>query len=132
MSANRRRLELGSARTDLRRKLVAAVLSGDKTATTSLRDDYEPHTAEPLPEVGERSLVLGWDDEPLAVVETTEVRVVAAGDVDLRFARDEGEGFKSVADWRAAHERFWSDRTITDETEVVCERFRLMARFEPS
>jgi uncharacterized protein YhfF len=132
LSANRRRLELGSARTDLRRKLVAAVLSGDKTATTSLRDDYEPHTAEPLPEVGERSLVLGWDDEPLAVVETTEVRVVAAGDVDLRFARDEGEGFKSVADWRAAHERFWSDRTITDETEVVCERFRLMARFEPS
>lgn len=28
-----------------------------------------------------------------------------AGQVDLRFARDEGEGFKSVADWQAAHER---------------------------
>jgi len=132
LSANRRRLELGNVRTDLRRKLVEAVLRGDKTATTSLRAEYEPHTSEPLPEVGERSLVLGWDDEPLAVVETTEVRVVAAGQVDLRFARDEGEGFKSVADWRAAHERFWSDHKITDETEVVCERFRLMARFEPS
>jgi hypothetical protein len=26
-------------------------------------------------------------------------------------------------------ERFWSDRAITDETPVVCERFRLIARF---
>lgn len=113
----------------MRRRLVEAVLRGDKTATASLRDDYEPHTREPLPEVGESRLLVGWDDEPRAVVETTEVRVVPAGQVDLRFARDEGEGFRSVADWRAAHERFWSGRTVTDDTPVVCERFRLMARF---
>jgi len=31
-----------------------------------------------------------------------------------------------VADWRTAHERFWSDRKITDETRIVCERFRLV------
>jgi uncharacterized protein YhfF len=129
LSANQRRLELGYARTDLRRKLVEAVLRGDKTATSSLREEYEPHTDERLPEVGERCMLLGWDDEPLGVVETTDVRVVPAGRVDLRFARDEGEGFESLADWRAAHERFWADRAITDETLVVCERFRLMARF---
>lgn len=129
MSTNRRRLELGNARTDLRRTLVEAVLRGDKTATASLREEYEPHTAEPLPAVGESCLLVGWDDEPMGVVETTEVRVVPAGQIDLRFARDEGEGFQSVADWRAAHERFWSNHTITDETQVVCERFRLMARF---
>ena len=44
---------------------------------------------------------------------------------------------QSVADWRAAHERFWgpnADReaagaqplTIDDDTLVVCERFRLV------
>jgi uncharacterized protein YhfF len=32
------------------------------------------------------------------VVKTTEVRVVAAEDVDLEFARDEGEGFETVED----------------------------------
>jgi uncharacterized protein YhfF len=111
---------------------VDALCRAPKTATSSLRDEYEPHTDEPLPEVGERCLLVGWDDEPMGVVETTEVRVVPAGDVDLRFVRDEGEGFRSVADWRAAHERFWSNWKITDETQVVCERFRLMARFEPS
>jgi uncharacterized protein YhfF len=71
------------------------------------------------------------------VIETTEVRVVPAGEVDEQFARDEGEGFESVADWRAAHERFWGptpDReaagepslTIGDETLVVCEWFRVV------
>ena len=122
-------MELGRPRTDLRRRLVDAVLRGDKTATASLRDEYEPHTREPLQEVGESCLLVGWDDEPRAVLETTEVRIVPAGQVDLRFARDEGEGFRSVADWRAAHERFWSGHAITDDTPVVCERFRLMARF---
>lgn len=122
-------MELGYRRTDLRRQLVEAVLRGDKTATASLRDEYVPHTDEPMPEVGEHLLLVGWDDEPLGVVETTEVRVVPAGRVDLAFARNEGEGFDTVADWRAAHERFWSDRALTDETLVVCERFRLIARF---
>jgi len=59
-----------------------------------------------------------------------EVRLVPAGQVDLQFARDEGEGFESVADWRAAHERFWPDRNITDETVMLCERFRVVERLE--
>jgi uncharacterized protein YhfF len=122
-------MELGYRRTDLRRQLVEAVLRGDKKATASLRDEYVPHTEEPMHCVGEQLVLVGWDDEPLGIVETTDVRVVPAGKVDVPFARDEGEGFATVADWRAAHERFWSDRVITDETLVVCERFRLMARF---
>lgn len=122
-------MELGHRRTELRRQLVEAVLRGDKTATASLRDEYAPNTDEPMPEVSEHLVLVGWDDEPLGVVETTGVRVVPVSRVDLQFARDEGEGFESVADWRAAHERFWSGRAITDETLVVCERFRLIARF---
>ena len=113
-------MELGHARTELRRELVEAVLRGDKTATAGLQGE------DVLAKVGERWLLLDYDDKPVAVVETTEVRVVRAGDVDLEFARDEGEGFESVADWRAAHERFWSDRQITDDTLIVAERFRLV------
>ncbi|HET9461633.1 MAG TPA: ASCH domain-containing protein [Gaiellaceae bacterium] len=120
------RFELGYARTALRQKLVDAVLRGDKTATAGLRSDYEP--GEPLPRSGGRALLLGFDDEPVAIVETTEVRVVRAGDVDLAFAVDEGEGFETVADWRRAHERFWADHEIDDDTLVVAERFRLVER----
>ena len=124
--------ELGYSRTELRRRLVEAVLRGDKTATAGLAADHAPHADEPLPEPGERWLLLGYDDEPLAVVETTEVRLVPAGEIDLQFARDEGEGFESVADWRAAHDRFWSDRAITHDTIIVAERFRLVERITPT
>jgi uncharacterized protein YhfF len=120
--------ELGYARTELRRKLVDAVLRGDKTATAGLRADYAPHTDEPLPEVGDRFALLDFDDETVGVVETTEVRVVPAGEIDLEFARDEGEGFDTVEDWRAAHERFWAERGIDDDTLILAERFRLVER----
>ena len=119
-------MELGYARTGLRRKLVDAVLRGEKTATAGLAEDHAPHTDEPLPKAGDRWALVDFDDEPVAVVETTEVRVLRAGDVDLAFAVDEGEGFETVAHWREAHERFWSDRRITDDTLIVAERFRVV------
>jgi uncharacterized protein YhfF len=120
--------DLGYARTALRRQLVEAALRGEKTATASLAADYAPHSYDPIPRAGDRWLLLDFDDEPVAVVETTEVCVLRAADVDLDFARDEGEGFESVADWRAAHERFWSDQKITDDTLIVAQRFRLVER----
>ena len=120
--------ELGYARTDLRRRLVDLVLEGTKTATAGLAQDHEPHTADPLPKAGDRWLLLGFDDEPVAVVETVSASVVPAGEVSLQFARDEGEGFESVADWREAHERFWSEHEITDETPILCEYFRVVER----
>jgi uncharacterized protein YhfF len=120
--------ELGYARTELRRKLVDAVLRGEKTATAGLRTDFAPHTDEPLPEPGQRFALLDFDDRPVAVVETTEVTTVPAGKIDLQFARDEGEGFESVDDWRRAHECFWAEHDITDDTLIVAERFRLAER----
>jgi uncharacterized protein YhfF len=115
-------MELGYAGTPLRRQLVEAVFRGDKTATAGLYGN------DPLPQAGDRFLLLDFDDEPVAVVETTEVRVLRVDEVDLEFARDEGEGFETVADWRRAHEQFWSDREIRDDTLVVAERFRLVER----
>ena len=62
-----------------------------------------------------------------AIVEVTEVRVLPAREIDLQFARDEGEGFESVEQWREAHERFF-EQPIDDETEVVAVWFRLVDR----
>ena len=121
---------LGYPRTDLRRRLVDYVLNGNKIGTAGLAKHFAPDTHSPLPKPGDRWALLDYDDEAFAVVETTSIDVVPAGQVDLQFARDEGEGFESVADWRAAHERFWSDDNITDETPIVCERFRVVERFD--
>jgi uncharacterized protein YhfF len=120
----------------LRDKLVGAILSGAKTSTSALRAGY---IDEPLPVVGEVSAVVDSDGRRVAAIELTEVREIRIGDVDLRHALDEGEGYRSVADWRAGHENFWHspevraelgdpDFTVDDETPIVTERFRVVYR----
>ena len=117
---------LGYPRTELRRQLVAAVLSGQKTSTSGLLEEYEAE-GEPVPSPGDRFLLEGFDEEPIAVVEVTEARVVPASEIDVAFARDEGEGFETVDDWRVAHEEFFG-RPIAPGTQVVAIRFRVVER----
>jgi uncharacterized protein YhfF len=118
--------ELGYARTELRRQLVAAVLAGEKTATAGLWSEYEAE-GEPLGDPGDRFALLGYDDEPVGVIEITEAKLVPAGEIDVAFARDEGEGFESVDDWRVAHEEFF-EQELTPETLIVAVRFRVVER----
>ena len=98
-----------------------AVLRGEKTATAGLAEEEEPVHA------GERLALLGYDDQPVGIVEVTEARVIPAGEIDVQFARDEGEGFESVDDWREAHERFF-ERPLPDDTPIIAIRFRLVER----
>lgn len=121
----------------LRDKLVAAILRGDKTSTTGLVAEYEKY-GEDLPVVGERELVIDSAGEGVAVLETTELRVLPLSEVDLQHALDEGEGFASVAEWRADHEAYWQSEemraamedpefTVDDTTLVVATRFTIVA-----
>lgn len=115
----------------LRDRLVAGVLDRSKTSTSSLLAEYQGED-DPLPEEGRRYLLVDSAERPVGVVETTEVRLVPLGEVDLPFAREEGEGYESVVEWREAHERFWTENApgvpLEDSTVVVAERFRLVER----
>ena len=120
----------------LRDQLVAAVLDGSKTTTSSLVIEYE-REGDPLPEAGQQFAVADSAGHLVGVIETTAVRVVRLAEVDLAHAVGEGEGYESVAGWRAGHERFWHspevrtelgdpDFTVNDDTLVVAEAFRLV------
>ncbi|NUR71794.1 MAG: ASCH domain-containing protein [Hamadaea sp.] len=122
----------------LRDLLVAAVLDGTKTSTTGLLQDWEID-GDPLPVVGTRAVVPDSDERLVAVIELTEVRIARIGDVDLDHARDEGEGYTSVAEWREGHEDFWHgadyrgwlndpEFTVGDDTMAVLQRFRVVER----
>lgn len=122
----------------LRDKLVAAILAGTKTSTTSLVLGYE-REGEPFPTAGRRSVLVDSQDTPVAVLETTEVRQLALADVDLAHVVDEGEGYTQVDQWRAGHEEFWHSEesraeladphfTVDDTTLVIAERFRVVRR----
>jgi uncharacterized protein YhfF len=120
----------------LRDKLVAAILSGAKTSTSSLLLGYT-RDGDPLPQAGDVSAVVDSAGQRVAAIEVTSVRVVRLAEVDRQHAIDEGEGDESVAQWRAAHEEFWHcDEiraelgdpafTVDDDTLIVAERFRLL------
>ncbi len=120
----------------LRDQLVAAIVSGGKTTTSGLVVGYE-YDDEPLPHPGLRQRVVDSAGKPVAVIETTAVRVIRLADVDLAHALGEGEGYESVAEWRAGHERFWHSAdmraamgdpefTVGDDTLVVAQTFRLI------
>jgi len=116
--------ELGYPRTELRRQLVDAVLAGEKTATAGLWSEYEAE-GEDVPAPGDRYMLHDFDDVAVAIVEVTEAKRVPASEIDVQFARDEGEGFESVDDWRVAHEEFFK-QPITPDTLIVAVRFRVV------
>jgi uncharacterized protein YhfF len=121
----------------LRDQLVAAIQAGDKTTTTGLLAGYELDN-EPLPYPGLRQAVVDSAGERVAVIETTAVRVLRLGDMDLAHALGEGEGYTSVAGWRAGHEEFWHSAeiraelgdpqfTVDDDTLLMAQEFALIA-----
>jgi uncharacterized protein YhfF len=120
----------------VRDQLVAAILAGSKTTTTGLVADYE-HLGEPLPRRGLRQAVIDSAGNRVAMIETTAVRVIRLGEVDLAHALAEGEGYRTVAEWRAGHEQFWHapqmrealddlEFTVDDDTLVVAQEFQLV------
>jgi len=88
-------------------RLLAAVLRGEKTATSSLAVEYL--SGEPLPRVGERLTLVDHGGRPRGMVETTRVTIMPLYLVGDDVARYEGEGFADAAQWRQAHVAFWAE-----------------------
>lgn len=121
---------------ELRDRLVAAILDGSKTTTSGLFLELEVD-GEELARPGDRKVVVDSDGRPVAVIETTDIRVLSLAEVDLRHALDEGEGFDGVEQWRRDHEDYWHSAqygeaigqpgfTTDDATLVIAQRFRLV------
>lgn len=107
------------------------VLRGVKRATASLLWTYEAHS-KPLPTPGCLSVVMNWQQEPLCVIETTNVDVVPYEKVSEAFAAAEREGDGSLRYWREVHWLYFSreckrlDKGPSLQMPVVCEQFRVV------
>ena len=112
-------------------ELAALVVHGPKRATTGLLAEDEAE-GEAIAEVGQRHVILDGLERAVCVIQTTEVRICAYRDVDQAFAWDEGEGDRSLAFWRRAHDGFFGRSCARigiawhPGLEVVCERFRVV------
>lgn len=111
-------------------ELLTLVMSGTKTATASSLWDLEA-TGEAVPKVGWLNIILDGSGKPRALLETVGVETVPFSEVTAEHAFAEGEGDRSLEQWRSVHERYWREfsadsRGFSPDVPVVCERLRLL------
>lgn len=115
-------------------ELLALVLAGTKTATSSARRDYAD-SEEQEPAAGDLSIITDGAGHPRALIRTTAVRTVPFGEVDADHAAAEGEGDLSLEHWRAVHREFFeasaNGTPVTDDLPVILEQFEVLYTPEP-
>jgi len=102
-------------------RLLGSVLCGAKTATCWPISDGQQT------EVGKRMVANDGLGRPRAVIETVSLEQRRFDEVTLEFARAEGEGFETLAAWRADHRAYFQrNGGFTPGMTLWCERFRLV------
>lgn len=112
-------------------RLAELVLVGIKTATSELLWSRQER-GKPLWQVDDEHVVLDGRGDPVCVIRTTELRILPFNEVDERFARDYGEGDRSLAWWRQNLWRYYEQecrshsRTPSEDMPLICERFEVV------
>jgi len=105
--------------------LLDLVLTGRKTATSGLYEEYQ-RDGEPIPLEGDLSIIVDGSGTPKVLVREAEVVTVPFGKITPAQAEAEGEG--DLETWRETHRTFWQNRgyDVDDNTLVVWERFTVV------
>jgi len=107
---------------ELADELLALMLIGRKTATCWAASEGDKGVV-----VGKRWIVKDGQDRPRAILETVELTRRRFSEVDATFAHHEGEGDRSLDDWRRMHMSYFTRRgEFSPDMKVCCERFRLV------
>ncbi|MBO0460461.1 ASCH domain-containing protein [Enterococcus sp. DIV1298c] len=118
-------------------ELADLVLAGKKTGTSSGYELYQIDN-EPLPKVGDYSVVVNGSDVPMGIIQTVEVAIVPWKEITEEQAATEGEGDLSLAYWQKGHYKYFKPYyeehglLLNEETKIVFERFRLVDRYQPN
>jgi uncharacterized protein YhfF len=107
---------------ELADELLELVVIGKKTATSWATSEGDKGVA-----VGKRWIVKDSRGRPGAILETVELGRRRFGEVDAAFAHDEGEGDRSLDDWRRMLTAYFTRRReFSPDMELYCERFTLI------
>ncbi|MDH4223855.1 MAG: ASCH domain-containing protein [candidate division Zixibacteria bacterium] len=118
-------------RKQLADELAELVRTGIKTATSTLFWEFE-HDCEPMPRVGDFTVVTNWEGEPRCIIEIMEVEMKKFSETDEQFAYDYGEGERTLAWWKEDMSQYYTKlcekigKTFSENITLVCERFRVL------
>ncbi|MBS5599234.1 MAG: ASCH domain-containing protein [Coprobacillus cateniformis] len=112
-------------------KLAQLTLQGTKTATASSYPVYKAEN-EPVPAVGDYSIILDSQNQAVCIIQTTQIDIVPFYQVDEEQAYLEGEGDRTLTYWREVHRTFFESemqsihQKFTEDMLVVCEKFKIV------
>ena len=111
---------------------LSLVLSGAKTATFTPFDSFEINR-ESIPVSGEVYVVLDSREEPVAILEVTNVTVIPFNEIPWDLAARDGEN-ENLSDWQDKMREFLEDEAdlcgfeVREDSKIVCEIFRVIYR----
>lgn len=105
-------------------KLVNLVLSGKKTATTSIYDEN-------IDEVGTESILIYDNEKHACITRTVKNIITEFKNIDWNVVKLEGEN-DSLEEWRKEHLKFFKsiDNNFSEDTKVVVEIFEVVRNLE--
>lgn len=109
--------------------LANKVLSGGKTATSSLLDLYRLNKKE-ISKIDDLIAVLDSSDREVVAVRIIKMEIIRFKDITESFAKEEGDS--NLDNWLNIHKPYYSkllasiDSELTDNTELVCEWFEVV------
>ncbi|MDV7137452.1 ASCH domain-containing protein [Maribacter sp. TH_r10] len=107
---------------------VQLVKTGIKRATSHSLLGLQ-YRKEPLPKIGDFTVVTDWDGKAQCILRTTSVKLKPYFSIDEEYAKLEGEGDKNLAYWKKVHWDYFTrelapyNRVPRDSMIVVCEVF---------
>ncbi|WP_430602573.1 hypothetical protein IGJ02_003003 [Enterococcus sp. DIV0724b] len=114
-------------------ELLAHVLRGEKTGTSSLHLLYELGLEdEKIPEVGNYSVLLDGKNQAQAIICTRVVEILPYSRISEVHSYLEGEGDRTLQYWRSVHHPFFEQAlkahglTFSEDLLIVYELFELV------
>ena len=114
----------------LANSLLALVLSGQKKATASSVWAYEVE-GQPLPQVGDFSIVTDWAGNPRCIIKTTNIVIMPFKEMTFDICKKEGED-KTLASWQKGHRKFFSMEAqehgyeFSEDMPIIFEDFEIV------
>jgi uncharacterized protein YhfF len=113
--------------------VACLVLEGIKTATGSVLWSYEADGKQ-IPRIGDCWIVTDGNDDPVCIIRTTDVSTIPFDEVRETYAREGGEGDRTLATWRPMYWRYIVSecrrigREPNRKAPLVMERFTVVYR----